>query len=579
MESFHYLSEEHIYLFLIQVLLLLSFAKLLSGLIQRWGWPALVGEILCGVIFGPTIFGRILPGLHATIFPADIIQQNMLETVAWFGVLFLLLVTGFEVRLSSVWKQGKAAVTIGMVGVVTPILIGLLVFYWVPESYWGPHASRAIFTLFLSTAAAISAIPVIAKILHDLEILKSDLGLTTISAFVINDILGWIVFAAVLGMAATHTLITSNPPLRIFFEILLFGAICLTIGSKIIGKFTQWIKKSPLPQTATILTLITCLGMLCGIITQWIGIHAILGFFLAGIMAGNTTEISERSREIISQLVHAIFVPLFFVSIGLKIDFIGNLDLFMIVLFTLVAIVGKFLGAWLGGKWARMSPEDAVSIGIAHIPGGAMEIIIGLLALEMELISHVVFVAIVFAAVLSSILVGPLLAWSLDRRKYLDIGDFVLKRAIIPDLKSPDRWGAIEELSQVLSRELPSFKPTEIMAAVKEREKVMGTGLEQGIAVPHARLKNLNKPVIAFGRSKLGIDWDARDGLLARFIFMVLTPEREEGRQAQIVAAIARYILRPKVKYQLMATNDPEKLFSSLKSGLKLKQLRSRERV
>ncbi len=579
METFHYLSEGNIHIFLIQVLILLSFAKLLSGLIQRWGWPALVGEILCGIIFGPTIFGRLLPGLYATVFPADLIQQNMLETVSWFGVLFLLLVTGFEVRLSSVWKQGKAALTIGVVGVVIPLLIGLLVFYWIPESYWGVNSGRVIFTLFLATAAAISAIPVIAKILHDLEILKSDLGLTTISAFVINDILGWIVFAVVLGLAATHTLITSNPPLRIFFEILLFGALCLTIGSKIIGHFTRWIKKTPLPQTATILTLITCLGMLCGIITQWIGIHAILGFFLAGIMAGNTAEISERNREIISQVVHAIFVPLFFVSIGLKIDFIGNLDLLMIVLFTLVAIVGKFVGAWLGGRWAQMSPEDAVSIGIAHIPGGAMEIIIGLLALEMQLISHVVFVAIVFAAVLSSVLVGPLLAWSLERRKYLDIGDFVAKTAIIPDLASPDRWGAIEELSNSLSAKVLHYDPAEIVAAVKAREEVMGTGLEQGIAVPHARLKDLKTPVIAFGRAKLGIDWDARDGLLARFVFLVLTPEKEEGRQAQIVAAIARYMLRPKVKYQLMATNDPEKMFSMLKSGLKLKQVRPRKAV
>ncbi|MEJ2627656.1 MAG: cation:proton antiporter [bacterium] len=275
--------------------MLLSLAKFLGYLVNRWGWPVLVGEILCGILLGPTILGRILPSWHHTLFPADMVQQNMLETISWVGVLFLLLVTGFEVRLSSVWKQGKTAVTVGSVGVIIPIIIGFVVFYWLPASYRGPESNRLIFTLLLSTAAAISAIPVIAKILYDMDILKSDLGLTTLSAFVVNDILGWLIFTLVLGFAGSTSQLYDTTPLRVFFEIILFGTICLTIGSKLVGRMAKAIKESILPQTATILTFITILASLCGIITQWIGVHAILGFFVAGIMAGNTEEISEHT--------------------------------------------------------------------------------------------------------------------------------------------------------------------------------------------------------------------------------------------------------------------------------------------
>ncbi len=129
----HYLSEEHILLFLLQMFLLLTVAKILGERFYRWGYPALTGEVLTGILLGPTILGRALPELQTLIFPTDMIQQNMLETVSWIGVLFLLLSTGFEVSISTVWKQGRKSLTIGTVGVLIPIVLGCAVFWWFPE--------------------------------------------------------------------------------------------------------------------------------------------------------------------------------------------------------------------------------------------------------------------------------------------------------------------------------------------------------------------------------------------------------------------------------------------------------------
>jgi Kef-type K+ transport system membrane component KefB len=156
------------------------------------------------------------------------------------------------------------------------------------------------------------------------------------------------------------------------------------------------------------MTLIVSTGLLCGVITQWLGIHAILGFFLAGIMVGSAKDISNNIRNSISDTLQAIFVPLFFATLGLKIDFLEGLKLWPTVIFTLVAILGKFGGAWIGAKMGKQNSQTSMLMGLIFIPGGAMEIVVATLALELQLIGQVIFVAIVFGALLSSILVGPL---------------------------------------------------------------------------------------------------------------------------------------------------------------------------
>jgi Kef-type K+ transport system membrane component KefB len=152
-------------------------------------------------------------------------------------------------------------------------------------------------------------------------------------------------------------------------------------------------------------------GLVCGAITQWLGIHAILGFFLAGMMAGSANNIPQSVHDSVSETFHAVFVPVFFATLGIKIDFIVDTNASVTLIFTAVAMGGKFFGAWLGARLARVSPSQSVFLGIVFVPGGAMEIVVGILALELKLIGETVFVAIVFAALFSSIVVGPLMAW------------------------------------------------------------------------------------------------------------------------------------------------------------------------
>lgn len=562
----HYLQEEHILTFLDQVLILLITAKVLGELCQRRGIPALVGEILAGILLGPTVLGRLAPVLQARLFPADVMQQTMLDTVSWFGVLFLLLATGFEVSISTVWKLGRASLTIGAVGLLVPLLAGCSVFWWLPEAYWGPNAERHTFTLVLAATSAICAIPVIARVLHDLDVLKSDFGLTALSAFVVNDVLGWTMFTFALGLAMPDH---GREASRVMLEIVLFGMVCLTMGSKAVGAITAWLQRAALPQPATTLTFVCCLGLLCGAITQWIGVHAILGFFLAGIMAGNAPEISERTRQTISQMIHAIFVPIFFACIGLKVDLFASFDLTIAAIITLVAVGGKLVGAWLGAVLARLSKTEAFMTGLAHIPGGATEIVLGMLAIEAGLVGKEVFVGILFATISSTVAAGPLVAWAIRRQMGAGVSGILLRDAICLELKGAGRWEAIRELCDLVDRATDGVSGAMLVEAVCAREKIMSTGMEKGLAIPHARLRDIRAPIVAFGRSKTGIDWDTQDGLPARFIFLVLTPTKDES-QVQILAAIARMMEAPDAAEKLMAAETQEQAFDLLNRALSL---------
>ena len=558
----HYLNEQNIFIFLVQVFLLLGLARGAGMLFRRWHQPPLTAEILVGIILGPTILGRFLPGISGFLFPDDMVQQNMLETVAWIGVLFLLLETGLEIDFSSAWRQRGDALKIALSDIVIPMVIAFVPCFLLPAHYLVDPGQRLIFAVFMATVMTISAMPIAARALHDLRLSKTDLGFLIMSALSVNDIIGWIIFTLVLGFFTQ-----ANPDIaRVVFIVTAtigFTVFCLTAGRKFADAVISRIKEKQMPQPGTSLTFICLLGLFCGAITQKIGIHALFGFFIAGIMAGSARALSERARQVISQMVYAIFVPLFFVSIGLKIDFLRNFDIFLVLLISVVGISGRFLGAWLGVNTTRLPRANRIAIAIAHTPGGAMEIVVGVLALEYHLITETVFVAIVFGALISSVIIGPWLSYAIRKRKQVSILEYFSHRAIAQDLGAVERDKAIRELCEIITGYEDMPDAATIYSSVIKRENVMGTAMEEGIAVPHARMAALKRPAIAFGRSLSGIEWNSPDGNRANFIFLILTPEQDDV-QVQILASIARTMSDRAIRNAVMEAGDAHGIWGVL---------------
>ena len=555
----HYLNEQNIFIFLIQIFLLLGLARGMGELFRRWKQPPLTAEILVGVLLGPTVFGRFLPRLHQAIFPASVIQQNMLETVAWLGVLFFLLQTGLEFDFSSAWRQRGNALKIALTDIAVPLTISFAVAMFLPAHYLVNAGQRVIFALFMATVMTISDMPIASRTLRDLKLNKTDMGFLIVSALSVNDIIGWLVFTLVLG------LFTQASPdvagiLTIVVLTLGFTSLCLTLGRSLVNKAISRINIGQVSQPANSLTFICLLGILCGAVTQRIGIHSLFGFFIAGIMAGGAKALSERTRHVISQMVFAVFVPIFFASIGLKIDFFRNFDIFIVLFVAVISVAGKFIGAWMGVRFTNVPRANRLPIAIAHTPGGMMQIVVGLLAFEYNLISETIFVGIVCGAVISAMALGPWLSYAIKRRKEVSILEFFSYSAIISDLKTDDRDKAIEQLCWIAAEqeEMPGFGI--LCDAVLQRENTMGTAIEEGIAVPHARLAAIRRPVIVFGRSVSGIEWDSPDGKPAHFIFLILTPEQDDV-QVQILALIARAMSDKKTRDVIMGAKEPGEIW------------------
>lgn len=562
----HYLNEQNIFIFLIQIFLLLGSARILGELFRKWRQPPLTAEILVGVILGPTILGKFFPSLHLAIFPRDVIQQNMFETVAWLGALFLLLEVGLEIDFSSAWKQRGDALKIALADIAIPMAIAFIPCLLLPAHYLADADRRVIFAVFMSTVMTISALPITARTLHDLRLLKTDLGFLIMSALSVNDIIGWLFFTIVLGIFTRISLNVAGI-FAVFGFTLGFTAVCLTAGKTFANYVIAKIHSKKMPEPATSLTFICLLGFLCGAITQKIGIHALFGFFLAGIIAGEARSLPERTRQIISQMVYAIFVPLFFVGIGLKVDFWANFDIFLVLLLSVVGIFGRFFGAWVGVNLTGLDRTNRLPVAIAHIPGGVMEIVVSVIALEHGLITEPVFVAIVFSAVFSSMILGPWLSYAIRKRKKISVLEFFTRRAIIADLAAEGRDEAIKKLCEAACEQEEIADTEAVYSGVLQRENSMGTAMEEGVAVPHARMSLLKRPVIVFGRSVSGIEWNSPDGKPANLIFLILTSP-EEDVQVQILALIAKALSNKTVRDAIMDAGDSRRIWEVLQEAM-----------
>ncbi|MBU1863102.1 MAG: cation:proton antiporter [Candidatus Omnitrophica bacterium] len=560
----HYLNEQNIFLFLVQISLLWIFARGLGELFRKWKQPTITAEILTGILLGPTILGRVSPAAYNWIFPRDVIQQNMLETVAWVGILFFLLKTGLEMDFSSAWRQRKHAVTISISDVVIPMIIAFIPTVFIAPNYLTDPSHKYLLSLFIATIMTISALPVTARVLQDLNLYKTDVGFLIMGALSLNDIIGWAVFTMVLGIVTQASFNIASIGI-VLFSTVAFSVFCLTGGKHLTNLAITKMQKMKLPEPGSSLTVICLIGSICGAITLKIGIHALFGFFIAGIMAGEAKALSEKTRNIISQMVHSIFIPLFFANIGLKSDFLKNIDWFLIAFITIIGIAGRYLGAWLGVTFTNHHRVNRSIIAIAHTPGGEMQIVVGILALEYGLIKEPVFVAIVFGAILSSVIIGPWMSIALKQRKKINIIEFFGKRLILPELKAIDRDNAIRELSELISEQENMPSKDEVFSSVITREDTIGTGLEEGVAIPHARMANIKYPLIAVGRSFVGIDWNSPDGKLTNLVFMILTPQDDDWVQLQILRYIAIALKDWKSREILLNRNNNNVLWEDIR--------------
>lgn len=404
------LSQQEIMSLLIQLSVMLAMGRTFAELARKLKQPAVVGEIVAGILLGPTILGTLSPdGFHSLFPPGS--SSLVLDGFVQVAVVLLLFIAGLEVDLHIVWQQGRQAVYTSFFGLVVPFFFGFLFPYFFPDFFGSDNsANHLAFSLFMGTSMAITALPVIARILMDLGIFKSRMGMLVISSAMITDIIGWLIFSVVLGMIGKgHQNMSLNYTIVLTIS---FTAIMLTLGRGLINRILPWVNKK-MAWPGGLLSLSLALCFIGAAFTEYIGIHALFGAFIIGITLGDSEHLSERAKEIVHQFINNIFAPLFFVSIGLKVNFLVNFDWALTLAILAIAFAGKIIGSGLGTRLGGFTWRESVAAGFGMNARGAMEIILGLIALENGLINEKVFVSLVIMALVTSMTSGPIMKWVL----------------------------------------------------------------------------------------------------------------------------------------------------------------------
>jgi Kef-type K+ transport system membrane component KefB len=410
------MNHEEIYNLLIQLFILLAFGRLLAEVARYMNLPPMVGEIIAGIILGKTVLGHISPDFFQNLFPEQGQSTLILDGFVHVSAVLLLFIAGLEVELSIVIQQRRQAFFTSFFGLIVPFALGFLTPYLFP-SFFGfeDKTDKILMGIFMGTSMSITALPVIARILMDMNMMRSRFGVLIISSAMINDLIGWLIFTVVLSMMGQ-----GERGLNVFETIGLtlgFTVFMLTIGKALINLVLPWIT-SRLAWPGGMITLALAFCFLGAAITEKIGIHAVFGAFIFGVALGDSIHFSDKVKEIVHHFINNIFSPLFFVSIGLYIDFIHGFNLLIVVVIMIMAFSGKIIGAGVGSYLGGFTKRESLAIGFGMNARGAMEIILGLIALEVGLITEQIFIALVIMALVTSITSGPIMKNLLSKSKH-----------------------------------------------------------------------------------------------------------------------------------------------------------------
>ncbi len=503
---------------------LLGAAKLMGEIMQKLDQPSVLGEIFAGILLGPTVLGHFKPGVYSFLFPATGNMPIVLETVTTLGVVFFLLTAGLEIDLRSIFRQGRSALLVSSLGVIVPFGFGFAAATFYPEFLGAESgADGRIFALFVGTALSISALPVIAKILMDLNLLRSEMGTVVMSSAMFDDLVGWILFSMILGMMHGGGASFDGVKRTI---VLVIGFVILSLT------LVRWLIDKALPRIQAhttwpggVLGFIFTLTLASAAFAEFAGIHAVFGAFIIGIAVGESLHLRKRTAELIHGIVTNVFAPFFFASIGLRTNFITNFSWPITLMVIGVACVGKLLGAGMGARLGGMDRRTSWGVGLAMNARGAMEMILGLIALQAGLIRQTMFVALVVMALFTSLVSAPAMHFLIRRRREISLKETVTAKLFLPDLGALSKDDALEKMCAAAA-DAVSNAPERFLRLVQERERVVASGWENGLAVPHARVNGLPHPVVVVARVH-GIDFNARDGRLARLIVMILTGDNQ----------------------------------------------------
>jgi len=410
------LSPEDVAAFLLQVVVLLAFAHVGGEFMRRCRQPALIGNIFGGMLLGPSVLGHWFPGLQEAVFRPEQSQADMLAAITWVGLLLFLMEAGFEVRLDLLRRNAASCVIVSAGGLIVPMIGGFLLGQYLPTAMLVHPEDRLVLSLFLAVAMSISALPPLAMILRDKDMLRENVGQISLGAAMMDDVVAWILVGITTSLHVSGTF-SAVSVVKSAGAAVLFLASCFLIGRPLMQRFINW-HNSVAPGPAPQLSILIICGLAGSLITSWLGLESILGIFVAGILFGSASGLQKNAVHSLSLVVSSFLAPLYFGLAGLRLNiwsvYEGDMSMLLVAVIA-VACIGKLLGVYLGAWACGMPRWERLAMGFGMNARGGTEIIIATLGLSIGLLTREMFSIIVVMAIVTVILSGPTMAWALSK--------------------------------------------------------------------------------------------------------------------------------------------------------------------
>jgi Kef-type K+ transport system membrane component KefB len=412
---------------LLALAVVISVSRLVGWALSRIGQPRVHGEILAGILLGPSLLGLVWPRALGFLFPTEILAA--LKVLAQVGLVLFMFLIGLELDLGKLRGQGHKAVVISQASILAPIVLGAglaMALY----SRYGAGVGRVGFALFIGAAMAITAFPVLARVLQETGLYRSRIGALTITCAAVDDVTAWCVLAVVVAIVRSSG---AAAAIRTVALSLVFVVLMLLVVRPLLAR-----------TRAVPLWLALCLALLGAWTTEQIGIHAIFGAFLAGAVMPRRPELQ---RYVVDRLEHAVLtflLPVFFVVVGLstRVDLLRGWMLWGTTLLIIAtAVLGKWGGAMVAARATGERWRDAAAIGILMNTRGLTELIILSVGLELGVISTTIFTMMVLMALATTLMATPLLSLVSPIYHRGMTADEVSDEALIAELAELDATG------------------------------------------------------------------------------------------------------------------------------------------
>lgn len=498
---------------LAQIITIIIAARFFGWMFRKIGQPSVMGEIVAGIVLGPSLVGMLFPQYSALLFP--VASLGNLQFLSQIGLILFMFVIGMELDLKALKNKANDAVIISHASIIFPFTLGIALAYFIYYRFAPEGVEFASFGLFLGIAMSITAFPVLARIVQERGIHKTKLGTIVITCAAADDITAWCLLAAVIAVVKAGSFISS---LYVIGLAIGYVILMLKVVRPFLGRVGE-LKNSRSSLSKSVVAIFLVMLIISSYATEVIGIHALFGAFMAGAVMPENTKFRNIFIEKVEDVSVILLLPLFFVFTGLRTE-IGLInDPYLIkvtLLIIFVAVVGKFVGSALAARFVGQSWRDSLTIGALMNTRGLMELVVLNIGYDLGVLTAEIFTMMVIMALVTTFMTGP----ALDLINYI----FKSKPEIIPEevqntthykilfsFGNSERGKALLRLANsLIKKEIPKASITALHLTLSNEHHTFDLEEHErkSFAPVITESEELNQPIVTIFKASNDIDMD-----------------------------------------------------------------------